>query len=152
MRTTSAIFPLGLALLGSVAATPSQAQSPDAARTLFGKYQSLERSFDPAAADLYCDTALIRNTRTYPDGQKRALELPAPKYKELIRTAMPIAKLKGDYSTYSAVAYAPENGNVRITATRYSVLKQYASPLSLLVGPCNGGAWAVLEELSESRP
>jgi hypothetical protein len=152
MKTTSAIFPVGLALLVAMAVGPSQAQSPDAARTLFGKYQSLERSFDPAAADLYCDTALIRNTRTYPDGQKRTLDLPAPKYKELIRSAMPLAKSRSDYNKYSGVAYAPENGNVRITATRYSVLKQYASPLSLLVGPCKGGAWGVLEELSESRP
>ena len=151
MKTTTANLLLGLASLFTMAATPSQAQSTDPARTLFGKYQSLERSFDPAAADLYCDSALIRNIRTYPDGQRRTLELPAPRYKELIRTAMPLARSRGDYNTYSGVAYAPEKGNVRITATRYSVLKQYASPLSLLVGPCNGG-WAVLEELSESRP
>ena len=124
----------------------------DSAEKLFIEYQNRASAFDPAAADLYCETATIRNTRTYPDGQQRVLDLPAPKYKELIRVAMPVAQARGDTNKYSDVRYTQEGANVRITATRYSELKQYSSQLSLLVGPCSGGAWAVLEELSESRP
>lgn len=132
--------------------TSLQAQAKNPAEAVFASYQSLERSFNPDVADLYCDTAVIRNVRTYPDGQQRTLELPAPKYKELIRAAIPQARLKGDYSTYSQVTYVPEGDSVRITATRYSVVKQYSSPISLLIGSCNGGDWAVLEELSQSQP
>ena len=129
-----------------------QAQTGKPAQAVLASYQALERSFNPDVADLYCDTAVIRNIRTYPGGHQRTLELPAPKYKALLRAAMPLAAAKGDYSTYSKVAYAPEGDNVRITATRYSVVKKYSSPISLLVGSCNGGEWLILEELSQSQP
>ncbi len=140
------------ALLITACASAAPSQSPSRAEGVFKTYQSLGGSFDPAVADLYCDTGLIRNIRTYPDGQKRKLEMPATKYKELIRSVMPLAKSRGDISTYSSVAYSPEADNVRITATRYSVLKDYSSPMSLLVGACDGGDWGILEELSESQP
>jgi hypothetical protein len=145
----TSIVPL-VAILPLTGSLQAHAGSP--AQSVFASYQSLERAFSPDVADLYCDTAVIRNVRTYPDGQQRTLEMPASKYKALIRAAMPLAKAKGDYSTYSKVAYAPEGENVRITATRYSVVKQYSSPISLLVGSCNGGDWALLEELSQSQP
>ena len=139
------------ALLAVAGATiAKQPQSP--AQAVFDKYQSLEHSFDPALADLYCDSALIRNTRKYPNGQTRAIEIPAGKYKQLIRASLPAARASGDYSTYSKVSFAPDGANVRVTATRYSVLKNYSSPMSLLVGSCGGGGWRVLEEIGESQP
>lgn len=139
-------------LISALLASQAFAQPQNKAQQIFERYQALERSFDPAVADLYCSTALIRNTRTYPNGTQRALELPVGKYQEVIRATMPLAKAKGDYSTYSSVVYTPEGSGVRVTASRYSVLKQYTSPVSLLIGPCNGGDWAILEELSQSQP
>lgn len=143
-----------LALL--IFSLPSAALAQDSglatAQRLFEQYQSRERAFDPAAADLYCDSAIIRNTRTYPDDTQRTLELPVAKYKSLVRSTMPLARARGDSSDYFGISYQREGANVRITATRYSRLKQYSSPLSLLVGACEGGSWAVLEELSHSRP
>lgn len=139
-------------LLSFLIAGPTLANEPGNAEKVFAEYQSLERQFDPAAADLYCDTALIRNVRIYPGGKERTMELPAPKYKEMIRAAMPVAKASGDYSTYSKIAYVPEGRNVRITATRYSVLKNYSSPISLLVGKCDNGRTGLLEEISQSQP
>lgn len=136
----------------TVLASQALAQSQGKAEQVFERYQSLERSFDPAVADLYCGTAVIRNTRIYPDGTKRTLELSAAKYQALIRAAMPLAKAKGDYGTYTGVSYTPEGSAIRVAATHYSVLKQYSSPFSLLVGACDGGDWAILEELSQSRP
>jgi hypothetical protein len=65
---------------------------------------------------------------------------------------MPLAKEKGDRSTYSDVAYTQDRERVRITATRYSELKKYSSPISLLVGPSDDGKWLIFKELSESRP
>ena len=122
------------------------------AKELFQKYVALGSKFDPSLADLYSDDALIKNTRRYPDGQKRTIEIPAAKYKELIRAVMPLAKAKGDRSRYTSVKYTPEGRNVRITATRYSLLKKYSSPLSLLVGADDKGEWRILEEISESIP
>src|SRR5688500_4725614 len=91
------------------AATPgsadvAQAPSPAAlqkAQALFKVYEDEEGRFDPAVADLYADDAVIRNKRTYPDGQVREMTLPAPKYRELLRAAMPLAKQRGDTSRYS---------------------------------------------------
>ena len=141
--------PCSLLLL--VGLVQAQAPAPGDARSVFEQYQSRERAFDSTVADLYCDTALIRNVRTYPDGRQRSLELPATQYKVLVRTSMPLAKSKGDYSTYSDVVFTPEGENVRIIATRFSVAKQYSSPISLLVGSCSSG-YGILEELSQSRP
>lgn len=123
-----------------------------AAKTLFGRYTALERAFDPAIANLYADTALIRNKRTYPAGQVRELTFPVSQYRSLIKTAMPLAAARSDFSTYSDVSYAMEGERVRITAKRFSNLKKYYSPFSLLVGPSAQGSWLIHEELSESQP
>jgi hypothetical protein len=139
-------------LLSLLFVAPVLAQSQDPAESVFAQYQAREKAFDPAAADLYCDSALIRNVRTYPNGQKRTLELPADKYKALIRAAMPLARAKGDYNNYSDVQFSQEGESVRITASRYSISKQYSSPISLLVGKCSNGDLGILEELSQSQP
>jgi len=130
----------------------SSAASIDDAKAFFDQYVQLEHAFDPAAADLYADDAVIKNKRTYPTGQVRELTMPATSYKTLIRQAMPLAKLRGDTNSYSDISYANEGAMVRIRATRFSNLKNYASPLSLLVSPDDKGRWLIREELSESRP
>jgi hypothetical protein len=122
------------------------------AKELFDRYIRLERAFDPAVAELYSDDAIIRNKRTYPDGQVRELTMPAPKFKQLVRAVVPLAKLRGDTSTYSDVTYTPEGDGVRIEADRYSKLKKYHSPISILVKPSGSGAWLIYEEISESQP
>ena len=136
-------------------ATSSMAADPEgikAARTLFSKYVTLEHAFDPAVADLYSDDALIRNKRTYPTGQVRELTFPAPQYKELLRKTMPLARARGDTSEYSSCTYKAEDRGVRIACQRYSNLKNYTSPISLLVSPGREGGWFIVEELSESQP
>lgn len=132
----------GIAFAGSI----------DKAQNIFAQYGTREAAFDSAVADLYSDTALIKNKRTYPTGQVREATFPAVQYKFLIRNAMPLAKAKGDYSTYSNVTFSEEGRNVRVKAMRYSVLKKYSSPISLLIGPNEQGQWLILEELGESQP
>src|SRR5262249_23639104 len=122
------------------------------ARKLWERYVVLERSFDVAIAELYADGALIENTRRYPNGQTRTIRIPVDEYRRLIRAAMPLAKARGDLNRYSAVKVTPEGKNVRITAVRYSELKKYESPISLLVGRDRIGRMAILEERGESRP
>jgi hypothetical protein len=134
------------------AALASAQPSTDAAKRLFAQYVALGHAYDPGVAELYADDALIKNKRAYATGQVRELTLPAAKYKALLRQVMPLAKARGDRSTYSEVSYASEGERVRIQAARFSELKNYTSPISLLVGPSPGGKWLIYEELSESRP
>lgn len=140
-----------LAFVSCIAVSATAAPVDDA-RALFARYIQLEQSFDPAAADLYADDAVIKNKRTYPTGQVRELAMPAPQYKALIRQAMPVAKARGDTSSYSEVTFKVEGSGVRIRATRFSNLKKYSSPISLLVAPNGNGPWLIREELSESQP
>lgn len=122
------------------------------AQLFWDKYYTMEREFDPASADLYADSALIKNTRRYPQGMVREMTIDAPKYKKLIRMSMGLAKARGDTNQYSNFTYAVEKDRVRIKATRYNDLKKYESPLELLVGPGRDGQWLVYEEISESQP
>ena len=108
--------------------------------------------YDPASADLYSDDAVIKIKRVYPNGQVKEMSVPAPQYKELLRKVMPLAKARGDRSTYSGCKYTEEGDRVRIACDRYSELKKYTSPVSFLVGPGPEGEWLFFEELSESRP
>jgi hypothetical protein len=146
---------LFVAIVALPALAAAQALSTDArakAEQLWDRYVALEAAFDPAVADLYADDALIRNRRTYPTGEVREATIPAAQYKVLVRQAIPLAKAKNDVSRYSGCAYAAEGARVRIVCARFSVLKNYTSPISLLVGLGPAGAWLILEELSESRP
>lgn len=141
-----------LLLTVAVASGLASTDDLDKAKALFKQYIALETAYDPAMADLYVETAVIRNRRIYPTGQVRELTIPAVQYKSLIRAAMPLAKARGDYSTYSETSFTQEGQNVRIHAIRFSVLKQYSSPITILVGPVSSGAWAIFEEISESQP
>lgn len=129
-----------------------QADPVSQARLLFERYTTFEARFDPSVADLYAEGAIIRNKRFYPDGQVRELTIPAPQYKQLIHNLMPLAQSRNDYSTYSRTTFQIEGVGVRIKAARFSVMKQYTSPISLLVASDASGRWLIREELTESRP
>jgi hypothetical protein len=144
---TSLVSLAGFPLPSSQSTTPV-----DQAKALFTRFVEMEQAYDVAVADLYADDAVIRNKRTYPTGEVRELTIPPAQYKQLLRQAMPLAKSRGDRSTYSKCGYKAEGANVRISCSRYSELKKYTTPYTLLVGPGRTGRWQILEELSESRP
>ena len=134
-------------------AAPAWAQPVEkAAAQLFQRYVALSRAYDAGLAELFDDNAVIVNKRISPSGDVREMTLPAARYKMLLRKALPLARERGDRSTYSNVRYAREGERVRISASRYSELKKYTSPLVLVVGPAPGGRWLIYEEHSESRP
>jgi hypothetical protein len=142
-------------VIGITALVEAQGLSPDArakAEQIWSRYVALEAAFDPAVADLYADDAVIRNRRTYPTGEVREATVPAAQYKQLVKQATPLAKARNDRSRYSNCTYAAEGTRVRVACARFSELKNYTSPMSVLVGPGPGGAWLIFEELSESRP
>jgi hypothetical protein len=158
MRITKTIGALGACVLVATLSALAAAQgAPGAdarakAEQLWNRYVALEAAFDPAVADLYADDAVIRNRRTYPTGEVREATVPAAQYKLLVRQAIPLAKARSDISRYSGCTYAADGPRVRIVCARFSVLKNYTAPISLLVGPGPAGTWLIFEELSESRP
>jgi hypothetical protein len=134
-------------------ALPAAAADPLAqAKQLFATYVERLNAFDPAIADLYADDAKIENTRYYPDGTNRTATVPAPKYKAMLRSAMPAAKQQNDTSEFLAVEYKQVGEKVRIETMRFTSVKKEASPLALVVGAGPDGKWMILEEYSESRP
>jgi hypothetical protein len=144
-----------LVVVGFTALAAQGAPTADArakAERLLERYIALEAAFDPAVADLYSDDAVIRNRRTYPTGEVREATVPAAQYKALIRQAIPLAKAQNDISRYSGCVYTAAGPRVRIACARFSTLKNYTSPITLLVGPGPDGAWLIFEESSESRP
>ena len=133
--------------------SPQPARSPaEEPAAFFSRFVELEQAYDTTVADLYADDAVIRNKRRYPTGEVREVTIPAPTYKALIRVAMPLAKGRGDRSTYSRCTYEPQDARIRITCSRYSELKKFTSPYTLVIGPDGSGVWQIREELSESRP
>ena len=122
------------------------------AEVFLARYVALYHAFDPAAADLYADDAVIQNRRTYPTGEVRQLTLTSTQYKSLIRQTIGLAKQRGDISQYREPKYTQEGDKVLIQIQRYSELKKYLSPMSLIVGPDKSGAWLVHQEITESIP
>ena len=143
-----------LVLLASLAVSSVSAQevaSPvHKAKALFARFVQLEQAYDPGVAEVYADDAAITDKRTYPNGEVREVTFPPQKYKQLIRQALPVARARGDRSTYTQCVYEPQAPRVRITCARYSELKKYSSPYTLVVGPSGSGRWQILEE-SRSR-
>lgn len=150
--TTAAVLMVAVSSGFALAQGGLSAEARAKAEQLWNRYVSLEAAFDPAVADLYADDALIRNRRAYPTGEVREATVPAPQYKQLVRQAIPLAKEKNDTSRYTGCTYTAEGARVRIICNRFSVLKNYTAPISLLVGPGPAGGWLIFEELSVSRP
>jgi len=146
----AALFVVAFTALANAQGLSADARAK--AEQLWNRYVALEAAFDPAVADLYSDDAVIRNRRTYPTGEVREATVPAAQYKLLVRQAIPLAKARNDISRYSNCSYVADGARVRILCARFSVLKNYTSPVSVLVGPGPGGGWLIFEELSESRP
>lgn len=122
----------------------------NAAEKLFQRYVELEQEFDPAVVDLYSDDAKITNERLFPDGSTRLLSMPAPAYKQLIRSSLPLARSRGDANVYFDIDFQALGDQIQITATRFSELKKYSSPLALRVAK-RSGAWLIVEEHSHSK-
>ena len=141
---------LFLAMLST--GTAIACENAERAKKIFNQYTSLAGKFDPAVADLYSNAAKIQNTRIYPDGRRRVMPFDAKKYKALIRIAMPLAKTRGDTNKYTEVKYVEKDSKVIITATRFSNLKKYSSPITLVLGADTDGKWRILEEITQSRP
>ena len=147
------LLPTLLLLLYLDQAIGAEASRPvDMARALFQRYVTLSDNFDSAVADLYRDDARIIAFRKNMFGGERRMQLTGAEYKALIRKVMPLARLRDDRSAFTDVRYEAEAGLVRIHAQRYSVLKKYTAPYSMLVGRDQDGRWRIREEVIHAAP
>lgn len=147
------LLPTFLLLVYLDHAIGAEASRPiDMARALFQRYQTLSENFDATVADLYLDDARIIAFRKGTFGGERRMQLTGSQYKSMIRKVMPIARLRDDRSKFSDVTYKAEGSMVRISAQRYSFLKDYTAPYSMLVGRDDDGRWRIHEEVIRTVP
>ena len=144
-------FVLIFCLITICLAAESDQKKISSAKKFFELFVTLGDNYDPKVADLYSDKAVIKTNRIYPDGSVKTMTIPALEWKQLVNKVMPLAKERGDRSTFSKLQFRIEGSAVRINAIRYSELKKYSSPYSMLVGPENG-KWLILEETTETKP
>ena len=97
-------------------------------------------------ADLYVDGARIVSMQKYPNGTERSLDMRGTEHKARIRGVIPTAKAHGDGSSFGDVSYWREGLCNRVSATRFSALKKYASLYSLVEGSDVSGRWLTYEE------
>jgi hypothetical protein len=142
---------LAIAVLACPVVSAAQEQAVDPAKAIFESMAALERAFDPKVADLYCDSGMIFLIQVSPGGGRHSIDIPARAFKDVIRSNIRMGKASGDYSTYSNASYVKEGRNVRVTATRYSVKDKVSNAHTMLIGPCDGGGWKILEERAEIR-
>ncbi len=129
------------------------AGSSAGAEAFFKKYVALGDTYDIRVADLYSDAAVIRTYRRYPHGVERAMELTGAQWKTLVTKVMPLAKLKGDRSTYANIEVAVDGARAKIKADRYSVLKCYTDKgYYMLVEREADGRYVIVEEYTETQP
>ena len=126
-------------------------QKEAAARRLFEQYLKLSWNYNPEILNLYAKDALIQVTIRPQGGQANVMTFSLNDFKNLVLASIPKAKARGDRNTYSEVVYTPEGNKVRIKAKRYSLLHQYTSPHSMLVGLDRTGKWVIFEELIEVK-
>jgi len=94
---------------------------------------------------------LIWTKRIGAGGGARELSFKGDKWKTMIRLGMPLAKITGDTNRLDDVTARKVGDDVVISAQRYSLLKGYRSPFTLVVRK-SADAWRIVEEKSETRP
>ena len=95
------------------------------ALSFFENYQKLSKEFNPEVISLYSDEAKISSLREYPSGQTREISMTGKEFKELLKKVLPLAKARGDISHFSEIQISIESNTARISAHRYSQLKDY---------------------------
>ena len=152
-RRLTTLCVLLVCLAAPVGAATSLAQdspAPPSAQQFFDRFVALGRAYDPAVADLYADDATIQSVQRNADNTVRTRRLVGEPYKRLIRSAMPLARQRGDRDRYSDVSVSAEGARARIRCTRYNELKRYATPYELVLER-SGDSWQIIEEYSEAR-
>lgn len=115
-------------------------------REFFIDFVKRTNAFDAGVADLYSSGARIITLR---DGTDR-LEMTGSQWKELLIRTMPIAKKRGDTSTFDDVEVFAQGDGFRVTATRTPAVKCVPDKNYHLDVVHLAGSWRVVEEYTET--
>ncbi len=151
MRSKSTWCLIVTALIMIAGSNGYSADPSSEVKSFFQKYVDLGNAFDASITDLYSSDAKITNTRYYPDGHTKTINIPMPTYKQMIVTSMPLAKAHNDQDSFSKVSYEDYKGSTKITALRHNKVKNYDSLLVLVVSKTPAGL-KITQEISQSRP
>ncbi len=119
----------------------------------FDNYKNLAEEFSPKVIELYSDEATISTLRHYPYGQSKKMTMTGKQFKAVLEKALPIAKSRGDINTFSNIEIETKETEARISAHRYSVLKNYTDKgYYMVVKETDGGGLIIIEEHTETQP
>ena len=103
----------------------SQGADVSSAKAFFQDYVEMGENFDVSIANLYLDSATIRNLRKYPNGLTKSMQLTGAQWKGLVTKVMPLAKARGDKTTFSQITISIDGKQAKIKANRFSNLKKF---------------------------
>ncbi len=122
-------------------------------QSFFERYQRLYNAFNPDVIELYSDDASICSLRHDPNGHKRVIEVTGKQMKAMVRMMMPVARSRGDISRFSNVEIKIKDGWAKVSAHRYSVLRNYTDKgYHMIVKETQGGSLLIVKEYSETQP
>ena len=131
----------------------AQDADSESAKRFFEQYVKKGESFDASMADLYLDSAVVENLRKYPNGLEKTMQLTGAQWKALVIKTMPLAKAKGDVSTFSEIYVSIDRKRAKIKANRYSNLKCYTDTgYYMIIERQPDSEYKIVREYTETQP
>ncbi len=141
---------------GAAACSFGPATPEDHAKAFFERYRELEARYDPALADLYADSAIVRKFMLRASGDTfYGFATTGAIFKSSFPEGAAAAKARGAGNRYSGVTYARDGNDVRVTMRRYQEPPGVELGQVWWVGPDSNGVWRIWKELAQvpgSRP
>lgn len=126
-------------------ATPALAGDKAAAKAVFDAWVERTGSFDPSAAELLSDDAVLSRTRTARDGSLSELTLTGAQFKEVVTDAMAAAQASHAVDTYTRIKLTPEGEGYRVSAVRTSAATCTSdSAFTADIAPDGDDAWHIV--------
>ena len=146
-------FLLVLFVLVPIGNAFSQDADVGSAKAFFQDYVEIGENFDSSIANLYLDSATIRNLRRYPNGLEKSMQLTGKQWKGIVTKVMPVAKARNDKSTFSKITISIDGKRAKIKANRFSNLKCYTDRgYFMIIERQPDNKYQIIEEYMESQP
>ena len=127
----------------------------DSAEAFFKSYVDGGNNADPMIIDYFADDARIIAVRHPLEGESVRVGSTGARHKIFLKKMLLHARVSKAMTravtTFSDVAYNPEEGCVRITALRHVAPKNATTPYSLLICKDDSNEWRIQEELMEIK-
>ena len=130
-----------------VAFTPwAHAGEAENVHEFFGQFVKRANAFDTGIVEHYSPDARVITLR---DGSEK-LVLTGAQWKQLLVRVLPIAKKRGDISTFKNVKVSPHGVGFRVTAVRTSAIKCMSDPNYHMDVVRMQDSWMIVEEYTET--